>query len=171
MSSTHNAFGHRFLRKCAPGIVRALSVCTVVIALHASILHAQTPAQVGQCGPVLNWGVQGKHMVLQPNGKLLVWPTGNDARVWDPATGAFLQTPAPFGDLHCAAQATLADGRTIVAGGVNGDPHIGTHITALFDPATNTWTQGTPMHFARWYGTVTALPDGRVLAASRAHQL
>lgn len=105
-------------------------------------------------------------MVLQPTGKVLVWPTGDDARVWDPATGTFVQTPATFGDLHCAAQAMLADGRTIVCGGVLVTPHVGTRVTALFDPATNTWSRGAPMHYARWYGTVTVLPDGKVLAAS-----
>ena len=41
--------------------------------------------------------------------------------------------------------------------------HNGTTVTALFDPATNLWTQGTPMHYPRWYGTTTTLPDGRVL--------
>ena len=128
--------------------------------------HAQTPDQVGQWGSVLDWGIQGKHMVVQPNGKVLVWATGDNARVWDPATGNFQLTPATFGDLHCGAQATLADGRTIALGGVQVTPHVGTKVTGLFDPFSNTWTQGTPMTYARWYGTATTLADGRVLVSS-----
>ncbi|HYM82330.1 MAG TPA: carboxypeptidase regulatory-like domain-containing protein [Candidatus Limnocylindria bacterium] len=128
--------------------------------------RAQSPDQVGTWGPVLDWGLQGKHMVLLHTGKVLVWPTGNDARVWNPSTGAFTPVPATFGDLHCAAQATLADGRAIVVGGVHGSPHNGIKVTALFDPFANTWSQGRPMNYARWYGTATLLPNGRLLASS-----
>src|SRR5262245_40131331 len=75
-------------------------------------------ATVGAWEPVNNWGIFGKHMVLMHNGKVLVWPTGADAFVWDPVTNAKAPVPALFGDLHCAAQTTLADGRVIVLGGV-----------------------------------------------------
>ncbi|HSS35818.1 MAG TPA: carboxypeptidase regulatory-like domain-containing protein [Patescibacteria group bacterium] len=120
----------------------------------------------GSWGPVLDWGFQGKHMVALPTGKVLVWSTGDNARVWDPATNTFTPVPATFGDLHCAGQSTLADGRVVVVGGQNGSPHNGTAVTALFDPFSLTWTQGPPMHYLRWYATSTTLPDGRVLATS-----
>jgi hypothetical protein len=132
----------------------------------AGTAAAQTPAQVGQWGPVLDWDMQGKHMVVLPTGKVLVWATGDNARVWDPATGAFTLTPATFGDIHCGAQATLADGRVIALGGVEVTPHIGIKVNALFDPFSLTWTQGAPMSYARWYGTSTTLADGRVLVTS-----
>src|SRR5688572_3177115 len=125
-----------------------------------------TPAQVGQWGPLIDWGVQGKHMVLMPTGDVLVWSTGEKARVWDPETGNFTLTPATFGDLHCAGHVTLPDGRVIVLGGTNGDTHIGLTVTAIFDHTQNRWTQGRPMNFARWYASVTALADGRVLVTS-----
>ncbi len=124
------------------------------------------PADVGEWGGVLNWGFQGKHMTALPTGKVLVWSTGDNARVWDPATGGFTPVPATFGDLHCAGQSTLADGRVIVVGGQNGSPHNGTSVTALFDPWSMTWTQGASMKYLRWYATSTTLPDGRVLATS-----
>lgn len=143
------------------GLLPALLVLSVL-----GTASAQTPDQVGQWGPVLDWGIQGKHMIVQPTGKVLVWATGDNARVWDPATGTFQLTPATFGDLHCGAQATLADGRTIALGGVNVTPHIGTRVTGLFDPWSNTWTQGALMNYARWYGTATTLSDGRVLMSS-----
>ena len=58
------------------------------------------------------------------------------------------------------------DGRVIVVGGQNGATHVGTTVTALFDPFTNTWTQGTPDPYERWYASVTVLPNGKVLATS-----
>ena len=72
---------------------------------------------MGQWGSVLTWPVQGKHMVLLHNGKVLVWSKGEEAHVFDPTTGQLTAKPAPFGDIHCAAQVTLADGRIIVVGG------------------------------------------------------
>ena len=84
-------------------------------------------------------------MAMLSTGKVLVWSTGDNARVWDPAIGTFKLTPFTFGDLHCAGQSTLADGRVIVVGGQNVQTHDGTNITALFDPATETWVNGAPM--------------------------
>jgi hypothetical protein len=132
----------------------------------AAVVRAQTPDQIGEWGAVLNWGIQGKHMVLMPNGNVLVWSTGDNARVWNPQTGGFTQTPALFGDLHCAGQTTLADGRVMVIGGQNGATHNGITVNALFDPYSNTWTEGAAMAYQRWYPTATTLPDGRVLATS-----
>ena len=106
----------------------------------AGILAA--PADTGTWGPVLDWGQQAKHMAMLSTGKVLVWSTGDNARVWNPTTGAFTLTPFTFGDLHCAGQSTLADGRLVVVGGQDGAVHNGTNITALFDPATETWTNG-----------------------------
>jgi hypothetical protein len=124
------------------------------------------PTDSGEWGPLLDWGIQAKHMVTLSTNKVLVWSTGSNARVWDPATGTFTLAPATFGDLHCAGQSTLADGRVIVVGGVNGPPHDGTNITSLFDPVTQTWTQGANMTDYRWYASSTTLADGRVLATS-----
>ncbi|MGP1675000.1 MAG: galactose oxidase-like domain-containing protein, partial [Candidatus Limnocylindrales bacterium] len=127
---------------------------------------ATAPSDTGSWGPILDWGAQAKHMTMLHTGKVLVWSTGDNARVWDPATGSFTLAPATFGDLHCAGQSTLADGRVIVVGGQNGSPHDGTNITALFDPVTQTWTRGQDMTDLRWYATSTTLADGRVLATS-----
>ena len=124
------------------------------------------PSETGAWGPLLDWGIQGKHMALLSTGRVLVWSTGDNARVWDPSTGLFTLAPATFGDLHCAGQSILADGRVIVVGGVLGAPHDGTNITALFDPVTQTWTRGQDMTDLRWYATSTTLADGRVLATS-----
>ena len=130
----------------------------------AEVLAA--PADTGAWGPVLDWGQQAKHMAMLSTGKVLVWSTGDNARVWNPTDGTFKLTPFTFGDLHCAGQSTLADGRVVVVGGQDGGTHNGTNITALFDPATETWTNGQPMTDLRWYATSTTLADGKVLATS-----
>ena len=125
---------------------------------------AQNPDQIGQWGPVLDWGVQAKHMILLPTGEVLVWSTGEDARVWDPSTDdSFTPTPFASGDLHCASQATLADGRVIIGGGQGNETHQGIPVTALFDPFTKTWTSGADMVKSRWYATLLVLDDGRVV--------
>jgi hypothetical protein len=109
---------------------------------------------------------------------VLIWaqkeevPQGEETSVWDPATGKLTSIRAPFGDLHCAGQATLADGRVIVLGGTDaGGKSHGLAVNALFDPFTSTWTAGPPMAYARWYPTVTTLPDGRVLATGGVHTI
>jgi PKD repeat protein len=136
--------------------------------LFAAPSHALEgpPDHVGQWGPVLDWGVQGKHMVLLNTGNVLVWSQGDQARLWNPITGEFTLTPAPFGDVHCASQVTLADGRVLVAGGQNGVIHDGLPVTSIFNPLTSTWTRGADMAYARWYPTLTTLPDGRALVTS-----
>jgi len=105
-------------------------------------------------------------MVLLHTGKVLVWSKGDQARVWNPTTGDFQLTPAPFGDTHCAAQVTLADGRILVVGGQNNATHVGINVTSIFDPLTQTWSRGADMAKARWYPTLTTMSDGRALVVS-----
>jgi PKD repeat protein len=147
------------------GAFVAVVLATLLTPVLTSLVQA-APDQTGQWGPVLDWGIQGKHMALMPTGKVMVFSTGQNARVWDPGTGSFELTPATFGDLHCAGHSTLADGRFIVLGGQLGSPHIGINVTAIFDPFAQTWTEGPAMRFERWYASVTTLADGRVLATS-----
>ncbi|MGH8975305.1 MAG: galactose oxidase-like domain-containing protein, partial [Acidimicrobiia bacterium] len=87
-------------------------------------------------------------------------------------------------DLFCADITLLPDGRVLAVGGTDfynepsvldrgrGDPADvglveleGLRSTRLFDPATDTFSLGAPMKYGRWYSSVVALPDGKVLAA------
>ncbi len=147
---------------------RRASVAGAVLAglVVISTITTKTQSQVGEWAPVMDWGYQAKHMAALPNGRVLVFRTGDTARVWDPLTGAFLMAPSLFGDLHCAIQLTLADGRVIVVGGQMNSTHIGTKVTSIFDPATNTWTQGALMNFARWYPSATPLGNGEILVTT-----
>jgi len=148
-------------------LVKLISAGLLATVCIHGIASAQTPAEVGRWSPVIDWGVQAKHMILLPTGDVLVWSTGEDARVWDSSTvDSFTPTPFPFGDLHCASQASLADGRVIVAGGQGHATHVGIQVTAIFDAYTNNWIRGQEMSFGRWYATLLALDDGRVLASS-----
>ena len=68
------------------------AIGTMVVAammLFAAPSHALEgpPDQVGQWGPVLDWGVQGKHMVLLNTGNVLVWSQGDQARRLEPGHG------------------------------------------------------------------------------------
>ena len=78
-------------------LARVVALATVVLGVLAAPSSALEgpPAQVGQWGPVLNWPVQGKHMVLLHTGKVLVWAKGQEAHVFNPATGQLAANPAP----------------------------------------------------------------------------
>ena len=146
----------------------SVSVSAVPGAVH-SLASMHTAAEVGEWGPVQDWGISGKHMTLLPTGSVLVWRGSNfvdNARVWNPVSGSFTEVPESFGDILCSAQATLADGRVIVVGGGSAASSGAIKTTLLFDPFANTWTRSTDMALGRWYGTATTLPDGRVLATS-----
>ena len=88
-------------------------------------------------------------------------------------------------EMFCADLAGLADGRVLIAGGIDwynepdlmntekGDPAnvgfielSGLRNSRVFDPATDSFTQAGPMAHPRWYPTLVPLSDGRVLAVS-----
>ena len=152
------------------GRARVVALATVVLGLLAapqsSFALEGAPSQVGQWGSLMTWPVQGKHMTLLHNGKVLVWAKGEEAHVWDPTTGSITAKPAPFGDIHCGAQVTLADGRVMVVGGQNGGTHIGIPTTSIYNPLTNTWSRGADMAYGRWYPTLTTMADGRTFVSS-----
>ena len=93
--------------------------------------------------------------------------------------GVVDENPHNDGGLFCSDQIQLADGRILVVGGTQyysepGLPGTGYGVAELqglknarvFDPATNRWTQVASMTYARWYPSLTTLPDGTVFTAS-----
>ncbi|HKB06390.1 MAG TPA: LamG-like jellyroll fold domain-containing protein, partial [Gemmataceae bacterium] len=137
-----------------------------------------SPATVGQWSPVMDWPLVAINTVLLQDGRVLMWDGGpncigsESARVWDPATNTFTQVPIPYAvgqndDIFCSGQVLLADGRVLVVGGHDCDgPGVGIKMTNIFDPVTMTWTHGPDMTYARWYPTVTLLPDGKALVVA-----
>ena len=81
--------------------------------------------------------------------------------------GAEQQQPDTPVDLFCCGHAFLPDGRLLAAGGTQQyDPFFGLTQSIAFDPATRTWVPQPQMAGGRWYPSLLALGDGRVLAAS-----
>ena len=72
------------MRGFRPARVVALATVMLGVLAAPSFALEGPPAQVGQWGPVLNWGVQGKHMVLLHTGKVLVWSKGDQAARVEP---------------------------------------------------------------------------------------
>jgi Domain of unknown function (DUF1929)/Fibronectin type III domain len=126
------------------------------------------PPPTGQWSAVSAWPIVAVHMTLLPNGKVLTWDNHSDndgTQVFDPVANSFSAAPFNPQNLFCSGHAMLSDGRVLVAGGhVNG--HVGITATTIFDSVNQGWTSVAAMPVARWYPTVTALPDGRMLATA-----
>ena len=101
-----------------------------------------------------------------------------------PLPGGNGDTTVNDGDLFCADQVQLADGRIMAVGGTNyyRDPAIpgtdlgvveleGLRNARIYDPTTNQWTQSGSMHYGRWYPSLVTLPDGKILVASGVSKL
>jgi hypothetical protein len=136
------------------------------------------------------------HVALLPNGKILVvagsgncppsqsgcpsngsgkppasygQSNGSGALLWDPLTKNYIPGDwfSIFWDMFCNGMVLLQDGRAFIDGGtIEYDPFYGQPKTSIFDPSTNTFTDGPSMAHGRWYPTVLTLGDGRVMAFS-----
>ncbi len=146
-----------------------LSATSTAVAVNVSN-GTGNPAQVGQWGPVIPESLISVHAALTTTGKILTWQgdfsAGGQQYVFDPVTGTSTQVPTALGDMFCAGQAVMADGRVMVIGGTSTSGGIGTKLINAFDANTNTWQPLAPMNFARWYATGTTLSDGQVMANS-----
>ena len=69
-------------------------------------------------------------------------------------------------DVFCSGTAQLPHGRTITIGGSSDYSFAGESRASFFDPATEKLVQSQNMAAGRWYGTATALGDGRIMAFS-----
>src|SRR5262249_22678201 len=90
------------------------------------------------------------------------------AAVWDP-TGTTLGSIAVQNltyDVFCSGTAALPDGRPLVVGGTSDYSFNGENRASFFDPVTQRFAQSPNMAKGRWYGTATALGDGRIMAFS-----
>ena len=110
------------------------------------------------------------HSHVLPTGKVMIWPgqfgiSGNDARLWDPATATVSPLAKPGYDIFCSGHAFLADGRLFVAGGHINDG-VGLPNASMYDPFTNQWSSAPNMNAGRWYPTATTLANGDVLVTS-----
>lgn len=141
----------------------ALALCSMTRSAGA-----QDPSVVGQFSTVFNTPWAPVHSHLLPTGKVIFWPGytfGDNAQIWDPATGTFTSTPFAGYNVFCAGHALLSDGRLLVTGG-NLSINYGLKSTTAFDSTSGTWASQPDMSFARWYPTNTALANGDMLVTS-----
>ncbi len=131
------------------------------------------PSVVGQWSSITSWPILAIHVTLMPTGKVFAY--GHDATnnttlgtIWDPNSNSFQTTSFSGADLFCAGHGLLPDGRVFIAGGHNMQDYFGLKNGTIFNPTTLAWSSVPAMSFARWYPTVTALPDGRMLVSSGA---
>ncbi len=88
------------------------------------------------------------------------------AAVWDPQTGT-ITVQTLLWDVFCNGMAALPDGRFLIVGGSSAvAPPYGDFRATVFDAATTKFTQVEGMAHGRWYGTVTELSDGGLMAFS-----
>jgi hypothetical protein len=106
----------------------------------------------------------GMPVLLADGRVLLISDDGLSAAVWDPATGEWTATAGLNKARSRFAAIGLADGRVLVAGGVNSSSQSFSSAYA-WDPATGDWTKVGLMTQARTAPSIAALPDGRVLVA------
>jgi Domain of unknown function (DUF1929)/Glyoxal oxidase N-terminus len=162
-------------------------VLSLLLAICAPITMAQADLQ-GQWStlPYL-MPINPVHVALLSNGKVLVvagsgncppslagcpsgppyGPSNNSgALLWDPNAGTITQFSVSW-DMFCNGMVLLQDGRALIdSGTIQYDPFHGQLNVAVFDPATNLFSNVQNMAHGRWYPTVLTLGDGRVMAFS-----
>ena len=110
------------------------------------------------------------HAALARGGRALVVEVGSfcpagpagAAYEYDATTSALGQAPQPprLGD--GIAMAAMADGRILIAGGLDADGNPGNQAY-IWDPSGGIWADGPRLRFRRDRAALTALQDGRVL--------
>jgi galactose oxidase-like protein len=142
------------------------SVTSPAIVISALLPEATT----GKWGLPVPWDIVPLHMSLLPTGKILAWgktdappDTMGVPRVWDPSSGTPDGASRIDVDtmLFCAGQALMPNGTLMVAGGHSADG-VGLAVTNFFDQ-NGAWSKGPNMAHARWYPTITTLPEGKML--------
>ncbi len=141
---------------------------TTSAAVAVNVSNTDPRAIVGEWSPVMNWPIVAVHATLMYTGEILMWdawerPT-SFAKVWNPTTNVFTDVSITDG-LFCAGHATGPDGRVVVMGGHDGG-EVGIKAVNVFDPITKTWIKKPDMQYARWYPSLTELPDGRMVTFS-----
>lgn len=152
------------------------------------------PAVVGKWLAPFEGHVPAISMVLLDDGRVLYWggveagehdqvfffdaPHVADIGILSPpytaGSATQLAPPEGMGDLFCAGQTILPDGRVLIAGGSEwknlleeGTAFVdGERDAWLYVPATSSWERAPDMGVQRWYPTVMTLSSGRALAAS-----
>ena len=135
--------------------------------MTVTVNNSANASVVGSWSSPVSLPAVAVNLVLLKNNKVLFYQDGATATVWDYMANTFTNVPQSA-DLFCSGHGLLADGRVFIAGGHNMQDYWGLKNATLFDASTSAWSSLPTMSFARWYPTVTALPDGRMLVSSGA---
>jgi hypothetical protein len=134
--------------------------------------NSVTPATwaEGEWAPLMNWPFVAIHLFLLSTGHVLAfdgWQQPEPTYTWNPTTQEFSSATAPD-SIFCSGMAQLPNGEVMTVGGYGGLTTGNTGIvdTAIFNPATGTWTRVANMHDPRWYPSVTELANGDYVAIS-----
>ncbi len=120
------------------------------------------------------------HGALLYTGKVVVWgvlqggpnppPPWTPSKLIDPIANTVTDVSPTFDDdFVCAGNSYLPNGNLLVTGGNVLPVNLfgaGVTSTAIFNPATETWTQGTPMNYPRWYPSNVEMSDGTTIVLS-----
>ncbi len=161
----------RFVRSLGEGLL-------LVMLATATPARAQSPVLTGswETLPYL-MPINPIHCGVTHSGKVIVVAgSENDddehgdniskAAVWDPTTGSIVEQDLLW-DVFCNGMAALSDGRFLIVGGTaEYDPFYGDPRATIYDPATEKFNEVESMAHGRWYATVTALGDGRLMTFS-----
>jgi hypothetical protein len=149
---------------------------TSVADINSAILKATTVTNTIASGPTMGTGQDraGATATLLQNGMVLIASGSStsssvraDAVLYNPTTDTFSTLASKMSASREFATATLlANGKVLIAGGLDapGQSPI-TQTTDLFDPTTDTFTQGPNMTTAREHAAAVALSNGTVLIA------
>jgi galactose oxidase len=128
------------------------------------------PGVVGQWGATIGFPLVPVAAALLPDNQLLTWSSNSDesfapegtanwtnTAVLNLNTGKVTQLKVTNTDhnMFCPGVAILANGEIIVTGG---DTDA---ATSIYNPATDSWTAGSPMNIPRGYNGMTLLSNGQ----------
>jgi hypothetical protein len=153
-------------RRPPSGVV--LIGATISLSLFVHNLQAQSQAIEGSWSTLpYEMPINPTHCGLLHSGKVLIVDrpetTGDKlsrAAVWDPQSGTIIVQNLLW-NVFCNGMASLPDGRFLIVGGYRKEPRA-----TVFDPVTEKFIEVESMKHSRWYATVTALGDGRLMAFS-----
>jgi hypothetical protein len=149
---------------------------TGVANINSNIMKATTVTNTITAGPTIGTGQDraGATATLLQNGMVLIAGGSStsssvraDAVLYNPTTDTFSTLASKMSASREFATATLlANGKVLIAGGLDAPgPSPITQTTDLFDPTTDTFTQGPSMSSAREHAAAVALSNGTVLIA------
>jgi hypothetical protein len=171
-TTTANWRGNRVAKRAAAAAIA--SVCALILAPAAanaesffaatgSMATSRTAAMAAPLpgGDVLVAGGWRYSAPYDHNGGGL-----KSAEVYDSASGEFTATGTMTESRIGAAIAPLADGRVLIAGGLQAPMASKPYASAeIYDPETGEFTTTGSMAIGRWEPVAAPLPDGRILVA------